>query len=618
MALLVVTEGATAVSSEPFGFTVGESVLAFVTPDPVLREIGDVKVSVSSGGSVARVLVRGSSERYQNQSFTLTEAGTNLRYVWSGKVGEREGLAGGTGEAMCGLWKCTVNAVLDSEDRLIQIAVGTGSDVGGRYQGVVMDRSQGQEWLGDIPHHKVDGFDISFTKVTQVPSTGDVIVAGFTNSSFDNEQRVIVGKISRAGRRWDPAFDGDGFAVIDLGVETRVDDVVVDASGSVYVLGTTQFTSNSTVLSFVRKMTSGGKVDKSYGLGGTAYPAGLVDSRGVDLSMDNNSLYVLTTSFAEGNVLVPRISKLKSTGALDSSFSGDGQLVADWLSNQILFGSATSLFSIDANGTVALMRNSNRLDVVRFTATGEMDMDADGIPAVGRQIGPVVMINQPTEIVLRSVVADIQSGTVYVSTNRISALGGAAVGGGLASVPASSTTVVASPSNAGGTVAPPTGLVVRPLVRGLAVTWSGTGDTSAGYIVTLADEESTRQCAVAGGQKTSCTFRKLLPWKTYRAAVAATSGGVLSEALTDVSKPILSMRTSTSTTATRLMRTPRPASQGRRTWTARGACRLSPDKVRIVAGRTKGWCVVTLVTAASGKYPSVTRSVRVKIVQAKK
>lgn len=624
-ALVVVADGATAVSSESWQFTVGESVLAFVTPDPVLQEVSDVKITVSSGGSVARVLVRGSSDRYQNQSFTLTEAGANLKYVWSGKVGERERLAGGSGEAPCGLWKCTVAAVLDSEDRLIQIAVGAGYDVGGRYQGVVMDRSLGQESLGEIPYHKVDGFDISFTKVTQVPSTGDVIVAGFTDSSFDNEQRVIVGKISRAGRRWDPAFDGDGFAIIDLGVATSVEDIAVDASGSVYVLGTTRFTSNSTVLSFVRKLTSGGKVDKTYGLGGTAYPAGLVESRGVDLSMDTNSLYVLTTSYDAGNLLVPRVSKLKSTGALDSSFSGDGQLVAEWLSTSPAFVSA-SPFLIDANGTVALVRNSGQLgqlDVVRFTATGEMDVRASGGVAVGRQIGAVVMTNQPTEIILRSVVGDVQTGTLYVSTSRISALGGAAVGGGLASVPTPSTTVAASPSNAGGTVSrgatsPPTGLVVRPLVRGIAVTWSGTADTSVGYVVTLADEESTRQCAVAGGQKTTCTFRKLLPWKTYRAAVAATSGGVLSEALTDVSKPILSMRTSTSTAVTRLIRTPRSASQGRRTWTARGTCRLSPDKVRVVAGRTKGWCLVTLVTAASGKYPSVTRSVRVKIVQAKK
>jgi hypothetical protein len=646
VALLVVTEGATAVSSEPWQFTVGDSVLAFVTPDPVLGSVTDMKITVSSGGSIARVLVRGTSERYQSQSFTLTEAGTNLKYVWSGKVGERERLAGGTGETPCGLWKCTVAAVLDSEDRLIQIAVGAGYDVGGRYQGVVMDRSLGQESLGEIPYYKVDGFDISFTKITQVPSTGDVVVAGFTASSFDNEQRVIVGKISRAGRRWDPAFDGDGFAIIDLGIATSVEDIAVDASGSVYVLGTTRFTSNSTVLSFVRKLTSAGKVDKTYGLGGTAYPAGLVESRGVDLSMDNNSLSVLTTSYDAGNLLVPRVSKLKSTGALDSSFSGDGQVVAEWLSTPSPFGSGSaSPFLIDANGTVALVRNSGqlgRLDVVRFTSTGEMDMEASGSPAAGRQIGAVVMTNQPTEIILRSVVGDVQSGAMYVSTSRISALGGAAVGGGPASVPATSTTVAANPSNAGGTaapgatspstangggigssastpvVAPPMGLVMRPLVRGLSVTWSGTADTSAGYVVTLADEDSTRQCVVAAGQKTSCTFRKLLPWKTYRAAVAATSNGVLSEALTDVSKPILSMRTLSSIATTRLIRPPRSISQGRRTWTARGACRLSPDKVRIITGRTKGVCLVTLATAASGKYPSTTRSVRVRIVQAKK
>jgi hypothetical protein len=642
VALLVVTEGATAVSSEPWQFTVGDSVLAFVTPDPVLQELNDIKITVSSGGSIARVLARGRSERYQSQSFTLTEAGSNLKYIWSGEVGERERLAGGTGETPCGLWKCTVAAVLDSEDRLIQIAVGAGYDVGGRYQGVVMDRSLGQESLGEIPYYKVDGFDISFTKVTQVPSTGDVIVAGFSTSSFDNEERVIVGKISRAARRWDPAFDGDGFAIIDLGVATRVEDIAVDASGAVYVLGSTRFTSNSTVLSFVRKLTSAGKVDKTYGLGGTAYPAGLVESRGVDLSMDTNSLYVLTTSYGVGNLLVPRVSKLKPTGALDSSFSGDGQVVADWLLAAPQLVGSVSPFSIDANGTVALVRNSISLDVVRFTATGEIDMEATGSPSAGRRIDAVVMTNQPTEIILRSVVSDVQSGTMYVSTNRISALGGAAVGGGLASVPSTSTTVAGTPSNAGGTavpgatspstanggaagssastpaVAPPKGLVMRPLVRGLSVTWSGTADASAGYVVTLADEDSTRQCVVAAGQKTSCTFRKLLPWKTYRAAVAATSNGVFSEALTDVSKPILSMRTSSSIATTRLIRPPRSLSQGRRTWTARGACRLSPDKVRIITGRTKGVCLVTLATAASGKYPSTTRSVRVRIVQAKK
>lgn len=637
--LIVVSEGPTAVSSEAWQFTVGETVLGFVTPDPVLGEVDDVKMSVSSAGSVTRILFRGRSDRYQSYSATLSEAGSNLKYVWSGTVGQRERLSPGVGEAPCGLWKCTITALLDSDDPLIQIAVGAGFDVGGSLQGVVTDKSQGQLQLGAIPYHKVDGFDISFTKVTEVPSTGDVIVAGFTNSSFDREQRVIVGKISRAGRRWDPTFDGDGFAIIDLGAATRVDDIAVDASGSVYVLGTTQFTSNSTVLSYVRKLTSGGKVDKTYGLGGTAYPAGLVDSRAVDLSMDTNSLYVLTTSSVEGNLLVPRISKLKLTGALDSSFSGDGQLVADWLSAQVGVAT-TSPFSIDANGSVALIRNSAGPDVVRFTSTGELDLVARGIPAAGRRIDAVAMSNQPTEVVLRSLVTDIASGTFYVSTNRISALGGAAVGGGLASVPATTTTVAANPANAGGSfapgstlvpstnsggtgssaspavtvVAPPSAIKVRQLVRGLDVTWAASTTRNAAHLVTVSDGEATRQCTVGSDQKPTCTFRKLIPWKSYRVSVTANYGGVFSETISNSAKPIVSMRVSSSVASTRVIRPPRGASQGKRTWTARGSCRMAPGNARVQAGRSAGWCLVTLATAASGKYPSVTRSVRVKIV----
>lgn len=614
VALVSIPVGSSRVAFGVSEFRIGESVLDFVTAESVVGLVDSVKILPSPSGSVVRVLQNGPRGKYQSQESVLATPSPRMMNLYFGDVGPQ--VPTQANQLACVLDYCTITDVLNSDNASYRVAVGAGYYTGDRFQGFVRIQKTGANTAR--LKKKVDGFDVTFTRVVENPATGDLIVAGSTLSSFDNEVRVIVGRISAASLEFDPTFDGDGFAIIDLGKETTFRDVVVDANGSVYVLGVTRFTAESTRLSFVRKLTSTGGVDAAYGLGGNSYPAGLVESSAVDLSGSGSSLFVLTTSWNQAlDRITPRISKLKSNGALDASFSNDGQLNVDSLTTSEL----NDQFAIDSDAlTVAIVQrmfDATSVRIARFKVSGERDLESVGNAGPNRGILGVNVSTDVTGVTLRSVVRDTSSGTSYVSVNRVSAVGNGSSGGldlgpGTSSGPGNSTQGTGTPTESV-ELARPSGLAVRALVRGLAVSWTAVEDKNVGYLVTLADEESTRQCAVAAGARTTCVFRKLVPWKTYRVAVASTSGGVLSEALTGSSKPIVAMRTSSSVTATRLIRPPRSMSQGRRSWMARGVCRMSADKDRVITGRTKGLCRVTLVTEKSKKFPRITRSVTVKI-----
>ena len=495
----------------------------------------------------------------------------------------------------------------------------------------------------------IDGFEISFQKVVRHEASGNFVLTGFNFSSFDNEERVIVGRVTPdrfARPTADTAFDGDGFAVIDLGYATQATDLLANPDGSVDVLAYTKFTRDATELSVVRRLTSAGKADKTFGLGGSAYPYGLAESSPINLAPGPNSLYVLVKTWdAANNYYVPRLTRLTSSGSYDTAFSGDGKTdflpftrrTADIAENYSITSTPVSVMLVRYLSTAPSL-----LQLYRLTATGEVDPTFGCCTSVGwNEISlnnrtlwrDVDVVDDLRRIYVRTLIADplgfsaeTQDLVLYSKTTA------AITENPSAPAPtAGSSTTVAGQNSSSGSAAPSGGstaggnssttqsvgsaanLAVRPVPRGLMVKWGASPTVGAGYLVTAAYDDEIKQCQVVAGAAMTCAFRNLAPWKTYQVSVAAVVGGVLSEGIKATAKPIIAMKPATTIKSERLIRPPRSPQLGKRSWSARGQCRLNASGTILVASVKPGVCVVTLITAKSGKLPRITRSVTVKV-----
>lgn len=407
-------------------------------------------------------------------------------------------------------------------------------------------------------------------------------------------------------------------------------------------------------LSVVRRLTSLGKPDKNFGLGGSAYPYGLSESVPVNLAAGPNSLYVLVKTWDLANqYYVPRLTRLTATGGYDTKFSGDGKAdfkaftrrTADIQENYKIRATTTSVILLRYLSTAPSL-----LQLYRLTATGEIDETfgccssvgwAEPAPNFTFEWRDADVVDDRSRIYLRTVTAraggmsvDARDYVLYSKT--IDAVG--AVPAAQDPVAGSTTTVVgqtpasgATGANEGSTtdqsagsttgssvlaattVSPAKDLVVRPLVRGLSVRWSSSANAGASYLVTAVYEDEIKQCQVADGVARVCNFRKLAPWKTYQVSVAAVVDGALSTGIKATAKPVVVMKPATSIKTERLVRPPRSPQLGKRTWSVRGQCRLVSAGKVLVAGSKAGICVVTVVTAKSGKLPRIVRSVNVKV-----
>lgn len=547
-------------------------------------------------------------------------------------------------------YSCTVNDIAFDEAGRLWIVGASRHQAWGRFRGFVTVFDPGSE-SGQVFTQATDGFDISFQRVSRHDASGKFLVAGFNVSSFDNEERVIVGRVmpdAFGAPTADSTFDGDGFAVIDLGYVTEAKDLLPNADGSVSVLTRTKFTRDATELSVVRRLTSAGKADKSFGLGGSAYPYGLAESSPINLASGPNSLYVLMKTWdATNNYYVPRLTRLTSSGGFDSTFSGDGK--ADFLPfTRRTVDIAENYFITATSVSVMLVRYLSTapslLQLYRLTGTGEVDPTFGCCTNVGwvevsftnRTLWrDVDVVDDLRRIHVRTLIANpltaetqdmvLYSKTTSAITENPSApapeagTSNTVVGGGTSSGTAGSNAGTSGGSAADATsatnqsVSPAQKVVVRARARGLTVKWGASSTIGAGYLVTATYDDEIKQCQVVAGAPMICAFRKLAPWKTYQISVAAVMSGVLSEGVKAAAKPIIAMKPATTIKSERLIRPPRSPQLGKRSWSVRGPCRLIASGLVLVASSMPGVCRVTMVTAKSGRLPRITRSVTVKV-----
>ncbi len=195
---------------------------------------------------------------------------------------------------------------------------------------------------------------------------------------------ALVQPTSAAPGDLDTTFGVGGKVTTDSGLVTA--DVAVQADGKIVVAGRDLFTS----IIFLARYHANGSLDNSFGNGGI-----------VTTSVGNRNLASAIAIQADGKIVVAGFSgssrtvgsfvvvRYETTGALDTSFDGDGKVIID-MGN---FNSANDLV-IQPDGKIVVVGASGIFDsrdfafaVARLNSDGSLDASFDGDGRVITSLG---------------------------------------------------------------------------------------------------------------------------------------------------------------------------------------------------------------------------------------
>lgn len=206
---------------------------------------------------------------------------------------------------------------------------------------------------------------------------GKAIVVG------DTQSNLIVARYNDDGSL-DTTFGTDGIVSIDFGSIDRAAGVAVDSVGRILVAGNA--VQSGTGFDFaVARLTASGALDTTFAGNGkqtvdfSGSSSDLLSSLAVD-SVDRVLLGGYT-DLGGGNGLDFAVARLTISGALDTSFDGDGKQTVDFAgANDFGYG-----VGVDNSDRVLLVGNlfsasltSNDFAVARLTVTGALDSSFDG------------------------------------------------------------------------------------------------------------------------------------------------------------------------------------------------------------------------------------------------
>lgn len=164
----------------------------------------------------------------------------------------------------------------------------------------------------------VGGKDTGFG-ITIQPD-GKILIAGAGN----DEQDIVVGRILSDGKP-DPAFDGDGFLVVDL--QSKADcakKVLLQSDMKIIVAGYTEVSKNDEDI-FLLRTFSNGSLDPSFGSAGkTTLSASSSEDKISDAIFDNLGRIILAGHTGHQKNADSMIARFSSNGQPDASFGQNG------------------------------------------------------------------------------------------------------------------------------------------------------------------------------------------------------------------------------------------------------------------------------------------------------
>jgi len=202
--------------------------------------------------------------------------------------------------------------------------------------------------------------------------SGKVVVAGYAYNGSNYNGAVY--RYTSTGIL-DTTFSGDGIFPIDFGADDYLNAVAI-YSGNIYVTG--ESSSSASASDFVTaRIFSNGTLDTFFGVGGIV----TTNLGGYDAANDLaiSSGHVIVVGYSDNKVA---IVKYTGAGDFDTSFSGDGKIVAS------LGFASPRLSSVTLQGTKIIVVGSTNSTssagtalVARYTAGGALDttFSGDGI-----------------------------------------------------------------------------------------------------------------------------------------------------------------------------------------------------------------------------------------------
>jgi len=242
----------------------------------------------------------------------------------------------------------------------------------------------------------------------------------------------------------DPSFGTGGKAVTNFGVSVQPAGAAVDANGNIIVAAGFSHVSIATEAFGVVRYRSSGRVDTSFGNGGSAIAAftNFINSpNAMALQPDGKIVVVGEARSADGTLSEFAIARFTANGALDSSFGRAGQVTTNFVGvklggvrnsatavliqpdGKLLVGGVASQCGRCVHNTALARYNTNGTLDAAFGNGGEVSVNAIG--AVGA-------------------LALLSSGDILAVNNTSGALAQFTAQGALASSPSSGTIVASS------------------------------------------------------------------------------------------------------------------------------------------------------------------------------
>ena len=211
------------------------------------------------------------------------------------------------------------------------------------------------------------GSDLASAVAVQVD--GKLVVAGTSDGNFALARYGVDGAL-------DPSFSGDGLVTTDVGGTDDGQGVVIQTDGKLVVAG------GSEGNFALARYTTGGGLDPSFSGDGVQTTDFGVEDRATAVALQADGRIVVGGMSGDDFAL----ARYDAAGALDPSFSGDGQQTTDFGG----FDSGHDV-AIGADGKIVLMGThapgAADFAVARYTANGELDPTFNGIGRVTTDFG---------------------------------------------------------------------------------------------------------------------------------------------------------------------------------------------------------------------------------------
>ena len=235
--------------------------------------------------------------------------------------------------------------------------------------------------LGQVKTHFYSGFDAA--SAVAVQGDGKIVAAGFADDA-GFIPRLAVARYDANGTL-DPTFGSGGTVTIDLFIATNVRvDLAIDAAGRIVVVGTVTRDPFLPSDVGVARLTPGGALDATFGVGGTVTTdiAGFADEGNSVAIQSDGKIVVAGTANggASSGAADFAVVRYHPNGSLDASFDTDGKVTTD-LSGFDDRGNGVAIQddgSIVVAGTAKPANDTSDFGVVRYDANGTLDTTFDG------------------------------------------------------------------------------------------------------------------------------------------------------------------------------------------------------------------------------------------------